>query len=84
MLFQFKFIVYDDDIKKVKLVRSMLDNMKTLEVSEVIYRGNQSKVLELLAESPIFETRQDFHNVLTFKLRSIPKDESIYEYVSFL
>ena len=84
MLFQFKFIVYEEEIKKAKIVWMMLEEMKTIEISEIFYRGNKSEIIKLFTDWSIFKTRQDFHKVLTFNLRSVPQDNSVHEYVSYL
>ena len=57
MLFKFKLIFYEEEINNNKLIILMLERIKSIEISDIICRGNQTRIMQLLTASPAYEAK---------------------------
>ena len=85
MLFKISIKILRNDIEKVLILLELLKE-SGIDVKEIRIRARRkdNQIVNLLAESPIFDTKQDLFKILKFSAADVPRNSENHEYLSYI
>ena len=85
MLFKISIKILRNDIEKVLILLELLKE-PGIDVKEIRIRARRkdNQIVNLLSESPIFDTKQDLFKILKFSAADVPRNSENHEYLSYI